>query len=69
MSLKDFIGAVVTNKHFQNFFWEVLEDVFHEHVSKRNSSKKEIVEEKIAQTAANKPNKKKLVDLLKKGQF
>ena len=69
MSLKNLIGAIVTNKHFQNFFWEVLEDFFHEHVAKRNSSQKAIVEEKIAQTAANKPNKKKLVDLLRKGEF
>ena len=69
MSLKNLIGAIVTNKHFQNFFWEVLEDVFHEHVSKRNSSKKEIVEEKIAQRAANKPTKKNLVNILKKGEF
>ena len=69
MSLKDFIGAVVTNKHFQNFFWEVMGDIFHEHMSPKNSSQKESVEEKIAQTAANKPNKKKLVDLLRKGKF
>ena len=69
MSMKDLIASVLTNKHFQNFFWEVVEDFFHEHVAKRNSSKKAIVEEKIAQTAANKPNKKKLVDLLRKGEF
>ena len=69
MDWKSIVVTVVKNKHFQNFFWEVMQDVFHEHISQKNSSKKEIVEEKIAQTAANKPNKKKLVDLLKKGKF
>jgi G:T/U-mismatch repair DNA glycosylase len=69
MDWKSLIGDIVRNKHFQNFFWEVMQDVFHAHTAERNSSQKEVVEEKIAQTAANKPNKKKLVDLLRKGKF
>ena len=69
MSWKNVIGSIVTNKHFQNFFWEVMQDFFHEHISEKNSSKKETVEENIAQVAANKPTKKNLVNLLKKGEF
>lgn len=69
MEWKKLFVSVIQNKHFQNFFWEVMGDIFHEHMSQKNSSPKESVEEKIAQTAANKPNKKKLVDLLRKGKF
>lgn len=82
MSLKGLVESILTNKNFQNFFWDLISHfLFHKKVTPENQVSQEAqqreelsqrvakVEAHIAQTAANKPTTEQLITKLNEGEF
>ena len=80
MSLKGIFEYLITNKHFQNLFWEMINDRFSHKKSleEANAQVKEKlnheekiakVEAQIASTAANKPTTDQVIKELEDGTF
>ena len=80
MSLKGIFEYLITNKHFQNLFWEMINDWFSHKKSleeanvqvteKLNQEEKVAkVEAQIASTAANKPTTDQVIKELEDGTF
>ena len=80
MSLKGIFEYLITNKHFQNLFWEMINDWFshkksleeaNTQVTEKLNQEEKIakVEAQIASTAANKPTTDQVIKELEDGTF
>lgn len=80
MSLKGIFEYLITNKHFQNLFWEMINDWFshkkaleeaNAQVTEKLNQEEKVAkaEAQIASTAANKPTTDQVIKELEDGTF